>query len=79
MGVAQLVAEDRASVDERTFDVLREEFTEDEIVELIAFISFVCVGGQTFGNLMDVEPATESEQETYVAAMDTRRSAAQSR
>lgn len=75
VAVAQLIAEDHASVNEKTFDVLREEFTEDEIVELIALICFVCVGAQTFGSVMGVEPATDEEREAYSGWMAARRGA----
>ena len=35
---AQAVAEDPSAITDAQFDVLREEFSEDEIVELVAFI-----------------------------------------
>jgi alkylhydroperoxidase family enzyme len=65
VAVAQLIAEDHGSVDAKTIDVLREEFDEDEIVELLALICFVCIGGQTFGSVIGVEAASEAEQVAY--------------
>src|SRR6185437_2964196 len=65
IAVARLIAEDHGSVDEKTFAVLREEFSEEEIVELLALICIVCVGGQTFGSVTGVEAATEEEAEGY--------------
>jgi alkylhydroperoxidase family enzyme len=65
IAVARLIVEDHGSVDEKTFAVLREEFSEEEIVELLALICIICVGGQTFGSVTGVEAATEEEAEGY--------------
>jgi hypothetical protein len=42
----------------RALDELRRVFTDDEIVELVALISFVIVGGQTFGAVLGIEPSS---------------------
>jgi alkylhydroperoxidase family enzyme len=65
IAVAQLIVEDHGSVDEKTFVVLREEFSEEEIVELLALICIVCIGGQTFGSVTGVEASDEQEAEGY--------------
>jgi alkylhydroperoxidase family enzyme len=71
VAVAAQVAEQR-ELDDSTFTVLREEFSEDEIVELLALISFVCIGAQTFGHLIGVEPATDAEREAYNESINGR-------
>jgi alkylhydroperoxidase family enzyme len=58
---ARMVAEDHHSITDAHFDVLREEFTEEEIVELVALICLVTVAGQMFGAVMGVEAAPEHE------------------
>src|SRR6266550_2777988 len=49
---AQLVAQDPAGITDSQFEVLREEFDEEEIVELVAYICFVSIAGQMFGAVM---------------------------
>ena len=58
---AQAVAADPSGITDDQFAVLREEFTEEEIVELVAFICLVSVSGQMFGAVMGLE-ATDSEE-----------------
>ena len=67
---AQLVAEDPGGITDSQFDVLREEFSEDEILELVAFISFVAIAGQTFGAVLALEPADAEEAAAYQAVLD---------
>jgi alkylhydroperoxidase family enzyme len=62
---AQLVAQDPAGITDAQFDVLREEFTEDEIVELVAFVCLVGVAGQMFGAVMGLEAASPAEAAEY--------------
>ena len=62
---ARLIAEDHQSISDAQFDVLREEFTEDEIVELVAFICLVSVAGQMFGAVMGIEDASPEEAAAY--------------
>jgi alkylhydroperoxidase family enzyme len=75
IAIAQRIVEDHLSVDARTIDVLREEFTEDEIVELLALICFVCVGAQTFGHVVGVRAASAAEQAEYLEAIAALRGA----
>jgi alkylhydroperoxidase/carboxymuconolactone decarboxylase family protein YurZ len=66
---AQLVAEDPKGITDGQFDVLREEFTEEEILELVAFICFVAIAGQTFGAALGLEPASAEEAAAYQAVI----------
>lgn len=56
--LARRIADDPKSVDDALFDELRLHFTDAEIVELVATISFVVVGGQTFGAVLGIESAS---------------------
>lgn len=62
---AQLVAQDPAGISDAQFDVLREEFDEEEILELVAFVCFVGVAGQMFGAVMGLEEAPPEEAAAY--------------
>ena len=61
---AELVEKDHREVDDSTFDVLREEFTDEEIVELVAWVCFK-YGSNMFGALMKLAPATDDEVKGY--------------
>jgi alkylhydroperoxidase family enzyme len=61
---AQALIADHRELDDSMFDVLREEFTEAEIVELTVWICFM-TAGQMFGSIMDVGPATDSDVEAF--------------
>jgi alkylhydroperoxidase family enzyme len=63
--VARSIVEDPGAVDQRTFALLREEFDDDEIVELLLMVCIVCLGGQTFGQVVGAEPADAAEAEAY--------------
>ena len=69
VGFAQMVADDPKGVDDGMFAVLREEFDEEEIVELVAWICLVAIAGQTFGAVMGLEAASGEEAEAYQAAL----------
>jgi alkylhydroperoxidase family enzyme len=56
--LARTIADDPKLVGDEMFDELRRHFTEQEIVELVATISFVVVGGQTFGAVLGIESAS---------------------
>lgn len=56
--LALQVSRDPKGVDDALFEELRAHFTEAEIVELVAMISFVVVGGQTFGAVLGIESAS---------------------
>jgi hypothetical protein len=62
---AELVAEDPSAITDEQFDVLREEFNEEEIVELVAFICLVGIAGQMFGAVMGLEAADAEEAAGY--------------
>jgi alkylhydroperoxidase family enzyme len=62
---AELVAADPTGVDDSMFRALREEFSEDEIVELVAWICLVSIAGQMFGAVMGLEAASPEEASGY--------------
>ncbi len=66
VAVAELIATDHHQVDDSTFAVLREEFSDAEIVELLAWICFK-LGSNIFGALMTLAPATPAEIDGYAA------------
>lgn len=66
---AELVAQGPADITDGQFDVLREEFDEDEIVELVAYITLVAIAGQLFGAAMGLEAAAPDEVTAYQAAL----------
>jgi alkylhydroperoxidase family enzyme len=65
VGFAQLVAQDAGEISDAQFDLLREEFSEEEIVELLAWTCIVVIGGQKFGAALGLEPASPEEAERY--------------
>ena len=69
---AQLIAEDPKQITDEQFDVLREDFSEEEIVELVAYTCFIAIAGQLFGATMDLEPAPAEEVEAYQAVVGRR-------
>ena len=69
---AQAVADDPRAITDAQFDVLREEFSEEEIVELVAFICLVSVSGQMFGAVMGLEATGAEEAAEYQAVLSGR-------
>jgi len=69
VGFAELVAADPSGITDAQFDVLREEFTEDEIVELVAWITLVSISGQMFGAVLGLEAASPDEADSYQQAL----------
>lgn len=55
MAFAQAFVQDHRAIDDSSFNVLREEFTEAEIAELTAFIAFVSAC-QMFGATLNLQP-----------------------
>lgn len=53
---AGIVAEDHRAISESQLDVLREEFSEREVVALVAFACFTS-GAQMFGSVAGLSPA----------------------
>lgn len=62
---ARTVAKSPALVDDDLFDELRRHFSEEEIVELVAMVAFVAIGGQTFGAATGIEPASDEYARVY--------------
>ena len=62
---AEMVVQGPAEITDAQFDVLREEFDEEEILELVAFVCFVGVAGQMFGAVMGLEEAPPEEAAAY--------------
>jgi alkylhydroperoxidase family enzyme len=69
---AELVAADPSGITDEQFAVLGEEFTEEEVVELVAFITLVSISGQMFGAVMGLEPASEDEAAAYQSVLARR-------
>jgi alkylhydroperoxidase family enzyme len=69
---AQMIADDPTQISDAQFDVLREEFTEEEIVELVAFICFVAIAGQLFGATLKLEAASAEEAAAYQSIVGSR-------
>jgi alkylhydroperoxidase family enzyme len=62
---ALMIADDPTEISDAQFDVLREEFSEEEIVELVAFTCFVAIAGQLFGATLKLEAAAPDEVAAY--------------
>jgi len=67
-----MIADDPKEISDAQFDVLREEFDEDEIVELVAYTCFVAIAGQLFGATLKLEPAPSEEIEAYQSVLARR-------
>lgn len=61
---AEQVVAANGSIDDAMFDVLREEFSTEEIAELCAWICFK-FGANVLGALMKLEPATAEQADAY--------------
>ncbi|MGE7935196.1 carboxymuconolactone decarboxylase family protein [Viridibacillus arvi] len=55
IGFAEVFLKQKGDIADSIFDILRECFTEEEISELCAFISFT-IASQYFGAVMKLEP-----------------------
>lgn len=55
VGLAQLFVAGHREIGAKQLQVLREHFTNEELVELIAFVSFMWAGG-TFGSILGIKP-----------------------
>ena len=60
----QLVLQDHTAIDDSTFELLREEFSDEQIVELCAWICFK-YGANMLGALLKLEPANQDQKSTY--------------
>ena len=65
---AEAAATDHAAISSAQLDVLREEFTLPQVVELLTWIVFEHAG-QMFGALIGDEPATPEERIAFEAAV----------
>ena len=61
---ASQVSVDHQQIDDSTFDVLREEFSDTQIAELVMWICFK-YGSNLLGAIVKLEPATEAEIDGY--------------
>jgi alkylhydroperoxidase family enzyme len=59
----QMIA-DHKQIDSSTFEALREEFSNAELVELISWLCFK-LGSNVFGALMSLTPATDEQVQGY--------------
>ena len=64
VALADQIAHDHKQIDAATFEALREEFSDEEIVELMSWLCFK-LGSNIFGALMQLSPATEQEVAGY--------------
>jgi alkylhydroperoxidase family enzyme len=58
VGLAQRFVQDHRNIDTTTFEALRAEFSEKELCELFAYMSFFCAS-QMFGASLGLQPAEE--------------------
>ena len=65
---AEAAATDHAGISAGQVEVLREEFTVPQVVELLSWIVFE-YAGQMFGALIGDEPATAEERTAFEAAL----------
>jgi alkylhydroperoxidase family enzyme len=64
VAVANQIATDYTQIDDSTFEALRAEFSNDEIVELLAWLCFK-YGSNLLGALIKLDPATPQEKVGY--------------
>ena len=55
VALAQEFATDHKAIDKSQIEILRDSFSDEELVELVAFISFMWAGG-TFGKVLGIQP-----------------------
>lgn len=61
VGFAQLFVRNHQDIDDSSFNVLKTEFSEKEISELFAFMSFICAS-QMYGASLGLKPRGTYEQ-----------------
>lgn len=62
--LAQMLVSDHRNIDEHTFAALREEFSEAQIVELVAWLCMK-LGANMLGAVMQLDPATDAQIDAY--------------
>ena len=65
---ADAVAQDHTATRDAQVNLLLEEFSTPQMVELLIWISFECAG-QMFGCLIADEPATAQEKDAFAASI----------
>jgi alkylhydroperoxidase family enzyme len=63
------VARDPKGVTDADFDLVREHFSTEEIVELSCWITFM-YGAEAFGAIMNLDPATEAQKKMYAGWLE---------
>lgn len=71
LAYVQLIAEDPTAIDDSTFEVLREDFTDEEILELTAWICFK-LGANVLGAALKLEPSNPEQRQTYETWLEGR-------
>jgi alkylhydroperoxidase family enzyme len=66
VALAEAVAADHTAITDAQIEVLFEEFTTPQVVELLTWIAFE-YAGQMLGSLIGDEPATADEAEAFAA------------
>jgi len=66
---AQLFAIDHKSINDKHFDILREEFSEQEISELCSFISFI-TACQKLGRIYNLTEGYQQNKTTTIAELN---------
>jgi alkylhydroperoxidase family enzyme len=64
VAVANQIATDYSQIDDSTFEALRTHFSNEEIVELLAWLCFK-YGSNLLGALVKLDPATSEEMVGY--------------
>jgi alkylhydroperoxidase family enzyme len=64
VAVANQIATDYTQIDDSTFEALRQQFSNEEIVELLAWLCFK-YGSNLLGALVKLDPATSNEMVGY--------------
>jgi alkylhydroperoxidase family enzyme len=64
VAVANQIATDYTQIDDSTFEALRTQFSNEEIVELLAWLCFK-YGSNLLGALVKLDPATKDEMVGY--------------
>jgi len=71
---AELAKEDHRSIGPAMFATLREEFTDEQIVELCAWVCFK-IGSNMLGAILGLDPSTEEQRREYEAMLAERAAA----
>lgn len=61
VSMAQLFAVDHREINEAKIKIMREHFSEPELVELVAFMGFMWAGG-TFGSIFGIQPIQTADE-----------------